>query len=63
MKNMHNDIKTIAKKLSKFNLIAVTADGISYAVAKEISLKIKETSYICTISVFSGNLCMDTLRF
>ena len=52
--NMHENIKKVAKKLSKYKLIAVTADGISYALAKEISLKIKETSYICTISSILG---------
>ncbi|MBQ1612466.1 MAG: SIS domain-containing protein, partial [Alphaproteobacteria bacterium] len=51
---MHKDISKVAKKLSKYKLIAVTADGISYAIAKEISLKIKETSYICTISSILG---------
>jgi len=52
--NMHKNIKKVAKKLSKYKLIVVTADGISYAIAKEISLKIKETSYICTISSILG---------
>ena len=51
---LHSDIKKVAKKLSKYKLIVVTADGISYAIAKEISLKIKETSYICTISSILG---------
>ena len=52
--SMHKNISKVAKKLSKYKLIAVTADGISYAIAKEISLKIKETSYICTISSILG---------
>lgn len=52
--NMHSDIIKVAKKLSKHKLLVVTADGISYAIAKEISLKIKETSYICTISSILG---------
>lgn len=51
---MHEDILKIAKKLAKYKLIVVSADGISYAVAKEASLKIKETSYICTISTILG---------
>ncbi len=51
---LHSDIKKVAKKLAKYKLIVVTADGISYAIAKEISLKIKETSYICTISSILG---------
>ena len=52
--SMHNDIKNVAKKLAKNKLIIVTADGISYDIAKEASLKIKETSYICTISGILG---------
>ncbi len=52
--SIHKNISKVAKKLSKYKLIAVTADGISYAIAKEISLKIKETSYICTISSILG---------
>ncbi len=52
--SMHSDARIVAKKLSKYKLIVVTADGISYALAKEISLKIKETSYICTLSAILG---------
>lgn len=51
---MHDDVRKIAKKLSKYKLLVVSADGISYAIAKEASLKIKETSYICTISTILG---------
>lgn len=51
---LHKDIKKIAKALSKYKIIVVTADGISYAIAKETSLKIKETSYICTLSSILG---------
>ena len=39
------EIKKLAKVLSKENLIVITADGISYSLAKEAALKIKETSY------------------
>ena len=39
------EIKTLAKILTKENLIVITADGISYSLAKEAALKIKETSY------------------
>ncbi len=39
------EIKKLAKRLSKENLIVITADGISYSLAKEAALKIKETSY------------------
>ena len=39
-------IKKLAKFLTKFKNIVITADGISYAIAKEACLKIKETSYL-----------------
>lgn len=38
-------IKEFAKHLAKENTIIITADGISYSLAKEGALKIKETSY------------------
>ncbi len=47
-------IKETAKFLSKFKNIVITADGISYAIAKEASLKIKETSYINVYSNILG---------
>lgn len=40
-----NEIKKLASKLAKESLIVITADGISYSLAKEAALKIKETSY------------------
>ena len=52
--NLHKNIKKVAKTLSKYKIIVITADGISYAIAKEASLKIKETSYICTLSSILG---------
>jgi len=51
---LHGEIKKIAKPLSKFKNLVVTADGISYAIAKEASLKIKETSYIIVYSNILG---------
>ena len=48
------EIKKIAKFLSKFKNLVITADGISYALAKEASLKIKETSYINVYSNILG---------
>lgn len=51
---LHKEIKKVAKAISKYKIIVVTADGISYALAKEASLKIKETSYICTLSSILG---------
>ena len=52
--NLHSKIKVMAKFLSKFKNIVITADGISYAIAKEASLKIKETSYINVYSNILG---------
>ena len=43
--NKRNEIKQLAKHLAKENVIVITADGISYSLAKEGALKIKETSY------------------
>lgn len=51
---LQNEIKEIAKPLSEFKNLVVTADGISYAIAKEASLKIKETSYINVYSSILG---------
>ena len=38
-------IKKFAKFLAKINTVIMTADGISYSLAKEGALKVKETSY------------------
>ena len=40
-----NEVKSLAKFLAKENTIITTADGISYSLAKEAALKMKETSY------------------
>ncbi|MCQ2754388.1 MAG: SIS domain-containing protein, partial [bacterium] len=40
-----DDIKKFVKHFVKANIIMVTAEGSSYAIAKEATLKIKETSY------------------
>lgn len=40
-----DEIKRLAKHLAKENVVVITADGISYSLAKEGALKIKETSY------------------
>ena len=40
-----DDIRDLASFLAKENLIVITADGISYSLAKEAALKTKETSY------------------
>jgi len=39
------EIKKLASKLAKEKTIIMTADGISYSLAKEAALKTKETSY------------------
>lgn len=52
--NLHDKIKIMAKFLAKFKNMVITADGISYAIAKEASLKIKETSYINVYSSILG---------
>ena len=47
-------VKKFAKKLSKERNVVVAADGISYSLAKEAALKIKETSYINVSSAILG---------
>lgn len=47
-------IKPFARFLSKYKNILITADGVSYALAKEACLKIKETSYINVMSHILG---------
>ena len=47
-------IKSFAKHLAKENIIIITADGISYSLAKEGALKIKETSYKNTSAAILG---------
>ena len=39
------EIRKFASHLAKENTVIITADGISYSLAKEAALKIKETSY------------------
>ena len=51
---LQQKIKSMARFLSKYKNIVMTADGQSYALAKEASLKIKETSYISTTSAILG---------
>ena len=47
-------IKSVSRFLSKYKNIVVCADGISYALAKEAALKIKETSYLNVNSCILG---------
>lgn len=51
---LREEIKKFAKFISKYKSIIMTADGSSYALAKEAALKIKETSYINTSSYILG---------
>ncbi|MCM1339544.1 MAG: SIS domain-containing protein [Muribaculaceae bacterium] len=51
---LHPKIKQLARFISKYKHIIITADGQSYALAKEASLKIKETSYLHTNSSILG---------
>lgn len=52
--DLEDKIKPFARFLSKYNDIVITADGVSYALAKEACLKIKETSYINVMSHILG---------
>lgn len=52
--DLSDSIKPFARFLSKYKDIIITADGVSYAVAKESCLKIKETSYINVMSHILG---------
>lgn len=47
-------IKQLAGFLARYRSIVVSADGISYALAKEAALKIKETSYINANAIILG---------
>jgi len=51
---LDSKIMPLARFLSKYKNIIITADGISYALAKEACLKIKETSYINIMSHILG---------
>ena len=52
--DLKDKIKPFAKFLSKYKNIIIAADGVSYALAKEACLKIKETSYINVMSHILG---------
>ncbi len=51
---LEDKIKSFARFLSKYRNILITADGPSYALAKEACLKIKETSYLNVMSHILG---------
>lgn len=40
-----DEVKKLAKHIAKEKIVVLTADGISYSLAKEGALKVKETSY------------------
>lgn len=52
--DLESKIQTLAKFLYKYKDIVITGDGVSYALAKEACLKIKETSYINVASHVLG---------
>ena len=52
--SLRPEIKKTAGFLTKYKNIVITADGISYALAKEACLKIKETSYLNVIASILG---------
>ncbi len=47
-------IKSLACFISKYKNVVICADGVSYALAKEAALKIKETSYLNVSSSILG---------
>lgn len=47
-------IKSLGRFISKYKNLVICADGISYALAKEAALKIKETSYLNVTSSILG---------
>ena len=51
---LRNNIKQLAKLIAKEKTIVMLAEGISYAIAKEGALKIKETSYININAAYIG---------
>ncbi len=51
---LRDKIKKLAKYIAKFKNVVITADGISYALARECCLKMKETSYLNVSSNILG---------
>lgn len=52
--DMSKKIQQLAKMLKKEKNFIITADGISYAMAKEAALKIQETSYLNVTAIILG---------
>ena len=51
---MNKKVKLLAGMLKKEKHFIITADGISYAMAKEAALKIQETSYLYVTAIILG---------
>ena len=51
---LQKKIKQLGRFISKYKNVVICADGISYALAKEAALKIKETSYLNVTSSILG---------
>lgn len=51
---LQSKIRHLARLLSKQKCVVITADGISYSIAKEAALKIKETSYMNINATYLG---------
>ncbi len=51
---LRQKIKHLARLISKQKCVVITADGISYSIAKEAALKIKETSYMNVNATYLG---------
>lgn len=51
---LRKKIKHLARLLLKQHCVVITADGISYSIAKEAALKIKETSYMNINATYLG---------
>ena len=58
---LEEDIKKIANKIYQKNDLYVLGRGLSYPVAREIALKIKEISYIHAEGMMGGELKHGTL--
>lgn len=51
---LRNKIKQLARLITKQKIVVFLGEGISYAIAKEGALKIKETSYMNITSAIAG---------
>ncbi len=58
---LENEIKKLAKQLANSNDIYIIGRGMSYPIAREIALKLKEISYIHAEGMMGGELKHGTL--